>query len=371
MRVLLLIHNLGLTGASKLALDVFKVAGNGISVRTLALQNGERLDDFRVLGPVDVLPGTSKIERLRGCPIHARIALSVARWKPDLIYINSVASLPIMERVRTPNTPTLLHVHELDSYLSVYIRSHSDLLVKRPSRYIAVSSAVSTALSDRYGICSDRVTIIPAFVDEDDFAQFEPQKDFSTGQVFTVGGSGYPVWHKGVTLWLQMAANLTKILGREHVRFVWVGMPNTDVGWQYRAVAGKLGIENIVTFIAPTTEPLPYYQSFDVFALTSWEDSCPLVVLENMMLGNPVACFAESGGAPEEVGDTGIVIHDFSPADMAKAIGDLARSPKTLIDLGERARARVQSRFTAAVNVPRILQEINSVLTKNGVTRSV
>ena len=73
---------------------------------------------------------------------------------------------------------------------------------------------------------------------------------------------------------------------------------------------------------------LEYFARFDIFAMTSWEDPCPRVVLENMGLGKPVVCFAGGGGAPEVVGDTGVIVPEFDSRAMAQAIADLAADPQ-------------------------------------------
>ena len=53
----------------------------------------------------------------------------------------------------------------------------------------------------------------------------------------------------------------------------------------------------MVEFIPPTPKPMEHFAGFDIFAMTSWEDPCPLVVLENMGLAKPVVCFAGGAGS--------------------------------------------------------------------------
>jgi glycosyltransferase involved in cell wall biosynthesis len=102
-----------------------------------------------------------------------------------------------------------------------------------------------------------------------------------------------------------------------------------------------------------------------VFATTAWEDPCPIVVFENMLLGKPVACFANSGGAAEQVGDTGIVVEGFSPQKMAMGIADLLNDPDRRGRMGAAARRRVQENFTVNVQAPKILQQIREVVSDN------
>ena len=85
-------------------------------------------------------------------------------------------------------------------------------------------------------------------------------------------------------------------------------------------MARKLDLADQLELVAQTPQPFAHYARFDALAFTSWEDSFGLVVLENMALGNLVACFAGGGGAPEMVGDAGLVVPDFSPVEMAKML---------------------------------------------------
>ena len=106
-----------------------------------------------------------------------------------------------------------------------------------------------------------------------------------------------------------------------------------------------MGLDDMVEFIPPTPKPMEHFAGFDIFAMTSWEDPCPLVVLENMGLAKPVVCFAGGGGAPEVVGDTGVIVPEFDPLAMARAIADLAADPPELARLGALARQRVLSQL--------------------------
>jgi glycosyltransferase involved in cell wall biosynthesis len=92
--------------------------------------------------------------------------------------------------------------------------------------------------------------------------------------------------------------------------------------------------------------------------MTSWEDPCPLVVLENMALGKVVVCFSGGGGAPEVVGDAGIMIPEFNTEWMAEAIACLAAEPARRSRLGDSGRHRVAQRFVSSVQSPKILAEI-------------
>lgn len=373
LRVLLLLHEMSPTGAPKVALSAFERFGDAVDLRTLAYLDGPLGSRFRALGPVQTLvsqsfPGMSApLPALAGFAWHRTLSVAKARawagplrrWKPDVVYVNSVAGLLVARRLALPPAPVLLHVHELDSVLAEFTRHSPPLLQTLPARYVAVSQAVADALTERFSIPADKVAVVPAFVEGDIAAPARTPRP--PDAPFVVGGAGVINWFKGAQLWLLMATETKKRLGAGRVRFVWVGVPDNEEGWQFREMARKLGLTGDLEAVPFTPDPWALYAGFDAFAATSWQDSFPLVVLENMLLETPVVCFAGSGGAREEVGETGIVIEDFSPPDMADALAGLAGDPARREALGRAARRRVLDCFTADRQVPKILEEIRRV----------
>jgi glycosyltransferase involved in cell wall biosynthesis len=289
------------------------------------------------------------------------------RWAPHLIYINSVASLPIARTVPLPEVPAIVHVRELHSELFRILKECPDLLTRMPMRYIAVSDVVRRALVTECGIARDRIEVINVFIPEWrlDAVPRPPIRRPDNGTV-VVGGCGIPGWRKGTTLWLQMAAEVRRLVGPSAL-FVWVGVPewpdpNWHEGVKFRREVSLLGLDGTVELISLTDKAFEHFARFDIFAMTSWEDPCPRVVLENMGLGTPVVCFAGGGGAREVLGDTGVVVTDFDPGAMARAIAGLAASPQERARLGALAKRRMRANFTDRAQVPKIRREINLLL---------
>jgi len=159
-----------------------------------------------------------------------------------------------------------------------------------------------------------------------------------------------------------MAAEVRRLVGPS-ARFVWVGVPEwPDSSWleglKFRRELNLMRLDDLVELIPSTPKAMEHFAGFDIFAMTSWEDPCPLVVLENMGLAKPVVCFAGGGGAPEVIGDTGVIVPEFDPLAMARAIAHLAADPPELARLGTLARQRVLANFTDRVQVPKIRREM-------------
>jgi len=361
LRVLCCLHVLSRTGAPKLALDALEAMGPAVAPFVVAIEGGALDARCAALGPFRQLtsPETmaTRWSRLRQSLRWRVWARELAAWRPDVLYLNSVEALHVVERLRLPDVPVLLHVHELDSYLAWWARHRPALLRDWPARYVAVSDAVRRALAGA-GVAEARISVVHGFVPDAYPARLATAAPPCQGGVLVVGGAGQTVWRKGTQLWLEMARALLARLGPARVCFRWLGVGDGPDDWQFRRMARHFGLEPHLEMIPITGDPLAIIQSWDVLALTSWEDPFPLVVLESMLAGRPVACFAGGGGAPEAVDGTGLVVGEFSGGAMADAIAELAAAPDRLAALGRAAQARVAERYTASRQVPALLAEL-------------
>ena len=342
-------------------IEAFESLRDRIDVLTIALWDGRLRARCEKLGPLVILPEWRPSLPLR---IRRRLAIeglrgTINRFSPDLIYVNSVAALEEAHSLPLPKKPMLLHVHELDSLVEPVLRSRPELLLCWPERYIAASECVRQLLIDVCDVPPSKVACVHEFVGDQTVNLLESiRKEGSSQSKFVIGGAGFPAWRKGVTLWLQVAAAIKHLLPGGSFECRWVGAVENQHLRLLRLEARKLGVEDVVKFLPSVADPFPHYAAFDVFAMTSWEDPCPLVVLENMALGNVVVCFSGGGGAPEVVGDAGIIVPEFNPEWMAEAIVGLAGDPVRSSRLGGTARDRVAQRFVSSVQSPKILAEI-------------
>lgn len=368
-KVLLLVNELTLTGAPKSGLDIFEKLKEELEIRTVSLRGGPIKSSYQQLGPLAVITDLSQWGKL-SYQLKSRLqkflwSFVLLQWRPDLIYVNSAVALRIAKILRLPRANVLLHVRELHSLLREHVQDSPELLLNWPSRYIAASHAVCGMLKDCYHIPEEKITVIHSFVVEDD-PWFQP----SSHQVlnksrFVIGGVGGSDWRKGMLLWLQMAVKLKQMIPQKPIQFVWVGAADNSSSMLIKEMACKMGMGGSIEFLGLVENPTNLFSSFDILAFTSLEDACPRVVLECMMLKIPVVCFEGGGGAPEEVGNAGIVVKNFSPELMAQAIADLSQDPEQMRRLGQSAFERVQKNFISSIQVPKIREEIYKLLGKN------
>lgn len=361
LRVQLLLRDLTRGGATRLALNLFASLRDEVSLRSIAWEGGPLAPEFRRLGPLDVLwsdPGSLRFlrtdaeRRIAGMAV-GRLRMPVAGWtarrsRPHLVYANSIRSLHLVSRLGLAEHRVVLHVHELSVALEGFESANPGLIRSLPSHFIAVSQIVASVLVDEYQIPSDAITVIPPFV------AIPPglvAKEAGEG-VLTVGGIGTLTWTKGGVLWLLAARDLIALLGENRVRFRWVGYRDNDEGRQFKAMVRKLGLASVVELVPETSDARAELSTFDVLAMTSWEESASLVVLEAMAEGVPVVCFAGAGGPEEQIGDTGVVVEGFSTQALAEAIAALREDPVRWQSLRVAARRRVTAKYSQEVVVP-------------------
>lgn len=363
-RVALVLNGMTFTGAPKVAYDVFSRLESRLRLQIIALHGGLMTQRFRQIAPVSMLPtqrfaDCMKTDGLRaGLPAfvarpftRARIALS----RPDVVYVNGVWALPALNHMGIGDANVVVHVHETDRYLRQICRDYPELLLNRPTRYIAVSNATKDSVVG-FGVKADRVDVIYNALPPGT-ARADVQAD-RTDNKFIVGGSGNLAWYKGTQLWVQMAAEVTRIVGEDAVRFVWLGSDDSGAALEFEETARKLKVWHLIDFLPTTKDPLEVFKTFDVLAVSSWEETFSLVSLECMSLGKVVVCFADNGGTPEVIGDTGICVPGFSPQLMAQSIVDLMRNPDGLSLLGVAARERAATQFKLDTQVEAVYNVI-------------
>lgn len=88
---------------------------------------------------------------------------------------------------------------------------------------------------------------------------------------------------------------------------------------ELKQLADSLGIGERVRFTGRVAEAWKYFRAFDVFALSSRNEPFGMVVLEALAAEVPVVV-ADSGGAPEIVGEAGSIFATGNPESLADSL---------------------------------------------------
>jgi hypothetical protein len=335
MRVAFILHELNLTGAAKLGLQMARVFARNHEVALVSKKDGP-LRQTIPPGLFHDVVITNTNHEICSEPLEQRVAKATAwleEFNPDLVYVNSTAAADWLGAARLLGCRTVLHVHEM-------LRIMSELLVLKvfdrydvagADRILAASREcmndvqacfdVPTEKITNFGVCVDVREILERSKEEPALAvrhDGRPLDYASRGERKIVAMCGLAQHRKGVDLFWE-AARLTP----EH-DFLWIG-PWDDADARETNPALALNAENPLDnlyWTNMTSNPYSIMARADLLALTSREDPNPLVVPEAIALGRPVATFASTGGAHEWTSRYGL---SLSGAPDAERLSNFSR----------------------------------------------
>lgn len=381
MKILLISHSAERTGAPLMLLNTLRWlnAHSDVACEVLLREQGSLLKEFETLATTRLAhplpeppPGFFlRNARKRGLALypeerHRRDLLAHYRDTGiDLIYSNTIINGDILEQLSPLGLPVITHVHELGYWIERSGGRNLELVLAHTQQFICASQAVSDYLSSRCGVGLERIAVIHSMVPTN------PAKAAPAGirqqlgipeQAFLVIGAGHENWRKGKDLFVQLASLVTQEELDRPVHFLWAG------GWgtpedrhNIMHDVRHLGLEGSLHFVGEIGNPEDYFAAADVLALTSREDSFPLVCLEAAAQSKPIVCFGDAGGAPEFVeSDAGFVLPYLDLAGMSKALARLATDSELKRRLGERAANKVRERHdirVGAAQIERIIHE--------------
>lgn len=274
----------------------------------------------------------------------------------DLIYANSILSIPVAVKIKkASNFPKLIvHVHELNTIFKMALpdfskyQSHID-------KFIAVSHQVKDNLVANYHIDAGVVAVINEFAVVNGVATQHSNKNF------TVGASGMVHWRKGYDVFIQVANYISKKYPEANIHFNWVG---SKIGHD-AIVEGdleKMKLKEMVSFVGEQPDPIKLYNDFDVFVLTSREDPFPLVCIEIASLKKPIICFEKASGSAEIIKNGGgFVVPYLDIEEMGEKIMVYYLDRDKLKEDGDKAHY-LFSNFTPEYICPLIYKQISNLL---------
>lgn len=174
-----------------------------------------------------------------------------------------------------------------------------------------------------------------------------------------IGFVGRIVADKGQSESVMAFARLTPDV-RQRCRLIFVGTGSHQAAVE--KLAADLGIAERVDFLGQRADVASLLAGFDIFLHPSFEDPCPLAVLEAQAAGLPVVAFDE-GGIHEIVdnGTTGLLVPDRDVDGLARAIERLVSDATERRAMGVAGQVRMAERFdlpTAALKFEGILRRV-------------
>ena len=198
----------------------------------------------------------------------------------------------------------------------------------------AFSEPTRDSLVRDYGISPDKVTVtgagvnLPALPD----VPTVPRRQ----QAPTILFVGNDFVRKGGRVLLEAFERVRSVIPDARLQLV-----GTDPG-----ISAQLGVE-VLGRIRDRARVAELYAGASAFAIPSFFDPYPLVLLEAMAFGLPVVTTAQTG-TPEMVTDgiTGRVVDLGDAGQLADALLEVLQDPETAARLGSAARRQIAERFT-------------------------
>jgi len=186
-----------------------------------------------------------------------------------------------------------------------------------------------------------------------DVANYNPVSSDRSGEVFTILCVGRLTSAKGQHILIE-ACTVLRDWGRKF-RLVIVGSgPDAQ---SLRSAVARAGLEQQVVFAGALNQDQvrAWYRDSDVFALPSFAEGIPVVLMEAMASGVPCVT-TRITGIPELIRDgiDGLLVTPSDAQELADALAELMDDPELRKELAEAGRARVRSDFDLPENVARL-----------------
>jgi len=234
------------------------------------------------------------------------------------------------------------------------------------ARWIAANSHYTKSLLDVWGLPCGRVKIVHPPI---------------AGEAISRSNNLEPVHKKGDEFKLVTLCRLVKGKAIDVVLRALRILAERGIPYQYliagdgsekeclEALTDELGLRSRVRFVGYLTgdEKWRILRQSDVFVMPSrveptWVESFGIAFVEAAAFGLP-AVGSQAGGIPDAVidGETGILVPEDSPEDLADALTFLYRNPEKRMEMGRAGMERARTQFSPRAIATHFVEEISSV----------
>ncbi len=356
-RVIFVSHEATRTGAPKIILNIARQFAEKCDIQseTILHSGGFLATNFEQLGPVDCM----NLPRQACDELCKRVSRFVQREKnnlPMLAVCNSMESRFVALELAKAGIPALSLVHELpssythDDYKTVFDASQKVIF---PAHAVREATEEFTDVPYGKGLVLPQGLLNPDFgtgIIRDDAKNQVRQELGLAENAFIVLGCGTLDLRKGIDHYVNIArSTVAQNQSDRPIHFIWVGEGPRWTHSPYHYV--QLDLKNspakgYVHFIGERENVEPYFMGSDAFLLTSRVDPFPCVIHEAMATSLPVIAFADSGGAPEALGNgSGFVVPYGDHSHAANVILMLSGQPEVASGLRDKSVERVRTRY--------------------------
>jgi glycosyltransferase involved in cell wall biosynthesis len=155
---------------------------------------------------------------------------------------------------------------------------------------------------------------------------------------------GFDVLIRAVDQLLQTGLDVELVIGGEG-----------DQEPELRALIAGLGRADRIRLVGYCADARDLYQAMDVFALSSYREGLPNVLLEAMAMGTPVVA-TRVAGVPRLIrtGENGLLVEPGRTGELARALARLLGDPGLRARLSQTGRETVAAGYSFAVRMEKV-----------------
>jgi glycosyltransferase involved in cell wall biosynthesis len=345
LNILLLSHDDTRTGAPILLINLAKAIKSESPETKIGFliknYSGQLIDRFKSVAPVYIAEKKKQLLKSRATRF-SKAHIKTALEGVDVVISNTITNGDILPIIRKYHQGLIIsYVHELQMGASLFSTPHDIAeLVKSTNHYMVPSRAVQNYLASSLAIQKEKIDILSYYIPLKTVPERISDNDKAA---FIVGGAGTTDWRKGPDIFLAVAERLSRKMPTANIQFQWKGaIENTEL---HRLIydVEKANLKNKINFIIASGEMDGFYDSIDIFLLSSREDPYPLVVLEAANASVPSICFDGSGGAEEFIkNDAGKTVAYLDIEAMTNSVISFYEDRQLLNESGHCAKKRLQ-----------------------------
>ena len=370
MKILFICHSLSRNGGTLAMLqeiEKFQEQHQDIQIEVLSQEEGPLMETFQKICPTRC--------------IHYRLIHLLKRklWEKlfrrpylfgynkrqfDLVYANTVFTYQTAYAFKkTWGIPVIMHVHEASN--SDHSTSSKKELISKFDTFIAASELTKKHIMTHYGIDPSRISIqYPVSYYADKFIQASTNREArQNGSQVIIGLCGQYSWVKGSDLMPLVIKHFFNrhpdapchfnIIARYHC----LDRQKQRNQWEYDTE--MLEIQDKVTTIQETSDPLMYYQQFDIFLVASREETFSLAAQEAALTGLPIVAFKGATGIEEWLKDKAGVFVPYLNLDiLADTLYQLSMDKEMRCRMGAQCKNIVMEKTKQAANMENVIQTI-------------
>lgn len=273
-------------------------------------------------------------------------AVQVARRRrPQIAVIGHIGLVPVGWALKLFGLVRsyILVLHGTEAWHKV--GSLDRLASRRAARIVATTEYTAQEFSKHNGVSLERFRIIPLAITDTATDRLSAVDAGAGLKVLTVSRLNRYTRYKGIDELIEALARVRTVNASISLTIVGDG---DDVP-RLRSRVAVLGLTDQVSFRGAVTdsELAHLYRECDVFAMPSKGEGFGIVFLEAMRQGKP--CIGGNhGGTPEVIDDRsdGFLVEHGDVDGLTRCLLELVENPALRSEMGERARLKVQNKFS-------------------------